>query len=126
MSGAYCEGCGEGELLGNPGGEGLQPVRCDLCGWTADAAELGRAWLSDEGPPWTKRERKKAGSLFFLWVDVDPKAGEATFDVMHVLGLNGMSGSGSRSLIELETKPAPETLDKLRAVTGVTRVWLAP
>lgn len=125
MSGAFCDGCGEGNLVADPAGAGREPVRCDLCGWTADAAELPRKWLEDDGPPWTKRERKAAGRLFFLWIDLDPDDDDAIGGIMKLLGITGMSVS-PRSLIELESKPAGETLEKLRAIRGVTRVWMAP
>jgi len=32
--------------------------------------------------PWTKRERKRAGTLFFLWLQFDPNKGDAVFQVM--------------------------------------------
>ncbi len=127
MSGVYCDGCGEGNLLPDAGGKGREPVACDLCGWKADLSDQPRKWMDDDGLPWTKRERKKAGTLFFLWVTLDPAVDEAVFDVMKELGLDGMSsGGGADSLIELETKPTPEQLKRLSALKGVSKVRLAP
>jgi hypothetical protein len=126
MSGTFCGGCGEGDLVSDPKGRGSRPVVCDLCGWTADAEELPRKWLDDEdAPPWSKRERKKAGLLYFLWVDLDPENDDATDAVIRILGLSGMS-LAPRVLIELGTRPSEETLGRLAAVPGVTKVWLAP
>ncbi len=118
-------GCGEGDLAPDPGGRGSRPVVCDLCGWTADAAVLPRKWLDEDARPWTKRERKKAGRLFFLWIDLDPEDDGAVGDIMKILGLSGMSIS-DRTLLELETRPTESTLRKLGELRGVTRVWLAP
>jgi hypothetical protein len=125
MSGAFCDGCGEGNLVADRGGAGKSPVKCDLCGWAADLEELPRKWFDDDGPPWTKRQRKAEGRLFFLWIDFVPDAGDAIYDVMHVLEITSMSG-GEQVLVELESKPSEATLEKLRGVRGVTRVWLAP
>jgi hypothetical protein len=126
MSGVYCGGCGEGSLRVDPAGTGAKPVVCDLCGWTYDdVRELPREWRV-EHEPWTKRQRKKAGKLFFLWVHTDPAAGRAIFDVMGVLGLDSVTSSGTGSLIELDAAPSEETQERLRAVTGVTKVWLVP
>lgn len=124
MSGAYCGGCGEGSLLGDPGGKGRRPVVCDLCGWTADGAELPSEWREDEAP-WTKRERKRAGTLFFLWIDLDPKEPEVCSDILAILRLDGMMAA-PRVLVELEVKPADGTLARLRAVKGVSDVRLVP
>lgn len=127
MSGVYCDGCGEGNLLHDPGGKGAEPAVCDLCGWTCDLREQPRKWMDDDGIPWTKRERKAAGKLYFLWVTLDPKKDDAVFGVMQALGLESMSsGGGEDSLIELETKPSPEVLGKVAKVDGVLRVRLAP
>lgn len=124
MSGAYCEGCGEGNLLPDPGGAGRTPVRCDLCGWTADGAELGSKWMDDE-VPWTKRERKEQGKLFFLWIDLDRDEPDCVESIMHLLKLDGMTSS-AKTLLELERKPSEETLASLRGVRGVSRVSLVP
>jgi hypothetical protein len=127
LSGVSCDGCGEGNLLPDPGGKGEEPVACDLCGLKADLRKQSRKWMDDDGIPWTKRERKKAETLFFLWVTLDPERGDAVFDVMKVLGLDGMSsGGGADSLIELDTKPTDDQVRRLAAVDGVTKVWLAP
>ena len=125
MSGVYCDGCGEGSLLPDPGGVGVEPVVCDLCGWKADLTDQPRKWMDDDGVPWTKRERKKTGTLFFLWLHLDPEKGDAVFQVMEILGLESMSSSGG-TLVELETKPSEEALRRIAAVNGVTKVWLAP
>jgi len=125
MSGVYCDGCGEGSLLPEPGGVGAEPVACDLCGWKADLRDQPRKWMEDDDVPWTKRERKKAGTLFFLWLQFDPDRGDAGFQVMEILGLQSMSSSGG-TLVELETQPSDEALRKIAAVDGVTKVWLAP
>lgn len=125
MSGVYCDGCGEGSLLPDPGGAGARPVRCDLCGWTADKAEQPRKWMDDDGTPWTKRERKEAGRLFFLWIDLDPDNDDAASHVMRLLGLTSMSVA-PRVLVELETKPSDETLATLAAVPGVKALRLTP
>jgi len=125
MSGVFCDGCGEGNLLSDPGGRGAQPVACDLCGWKADLTEQPRKWMEDDGVPWTKRERKKAGTLFFLWLHLDSAKGDAVFQVMDILGIHSMSGS-TEALVELEKKPTDEMLERLARVDGVTRIWLAP
>ena len=124
MSGVFCGGCGEGTLLPDLRGSGRRPVACDLCGWTADAADLPGEWREDDAP-WTKRERKQAGRLHFLWVDLDPGDGDAVSGVMQVLGLDGMSVA-PRTLVELEARPSDAQLERLRGVPGVTRVWLVP
>lgn len=127
MSGVYCDGCGEGDLLPDPTGKGKQPVACDLCGWKADFSQLPRKipCTGEDDPPWTKRERKAAGKLFFLWVTMDPKK-DPTFDIMDLLGLTSMSSGGGRdTLLELETKPTPEQMEKLAALKGVKKAWLA-
>lgn len=122
-----CDGCGEGNLVGDPAGTGPRPVVCDLCGWKApDILALPRKTLAHPRP-FTKRERKKAGKLFFLWLDLDPKVEGVSFDVMDVLELNGMSRRGNeRALIELEKRPSEDTLERLRGVKGVTGVFQAP
>lgn len=125
MSGTFCDGCGEGNLLPDPGGAGRSPVRCDLCGWTADEDELSRKWLEDDDVPWTKRERKAAGRLFFLWIDLDPDDDDAVSQVMRLLGVTSMSVA-PRVLVELESRPSDDVLRRLAAVRGVTRTWLAP
>jgi hypothetical protein len=125
MSGVYCGGCGEGNLLPDPGGKGAEPVACDLCGWKADLRDQPSKWMDDDGVPWTKRERKKAGTLHFLWLHFDPAKDDAVFSVMDILGLNGMSSS-AESLVELATKPTEGQLRRIAAVDGVTKVWLAP
>jgi len=125
MSGAYCDGCGEGSLLPDPAGKGKEPVRCDLCGWTADLRDLPRKWMEEDDIPWTKRQRKREGTLFFLWLHFDPEKGDAVFEVMGILGLNGMTSS-AESLVELEAKPSDEQLRRIAAVDGVRKVWLAP
>lgn len=124
MSGPFCGGCGEGDLLAHPSGAGKRPVVCDLCGWTADGAELPSPWMEDD-IPWTKRERKKAGTLCFLWIDLDPKLPDVCSDIMAVLKVDGMRVA-PRVLMELDAKPAEATLAKLRAVKGVTDVRLVP
>jgi hypothetical protein len=127
MSGVYCDGCGEGNLLPDPGGKGEEPVACDLCGWKADLREQPRKWMEDDGPTWTKRVRKRAGTLFFLWLTFDPAKGDAVFDVMKILGLDSVSsGGGADSLIELATKPTEDQFRRLAAIDGVTKVRLAP
>jgi hypothetical protein len=126
MSGTFCEGCGEGDLVADPTGAGERAVVCDLCGWKApDLLALPRKWLADP-EPFTKRDRKRAGKLFFLWLDLDPDAEDVAFDVMDVLELKGMGGTGARALIELERRPSEPTLERLRAVKGVRDVFLAP
>ena len=125
MSGQYCGGCGEGDLRRDPAGQGKQPVACDLCGWTADRADLPSEWLEEE-PPRTKRARKAAGTLFFLWIDVNPSVKDVVFDIMKVLRLSGMSCGGPRLLVELESKPSEEVLARLAHVKGVTGVRLVP
>ena len=125
MSGQYCGGCGEGDLLGNPGGKGKQPVVCDLCGWTADRADLFSEWFED-GPPRTKRARKAAGTLFFLWIDVDPSVPDVVFAVMKVLKLTGMNSGGTHLLVELGSKPSEDVLARLAQLKGVTGVRLVP
>ncbi len=75
--------------------------------------------------PWTKRERKKAGTLCFLWIDLDPKLPDVCSDIMAVLKVDGMRVA-PRVLMELDAKPAEATLAKLRAVKGVTDVRLVP
>jgi hypothetical protein len=126
MSGQFCQGCGEGDLVRDPEGKGRVPVRCDLCGWTVDRESLPSEWLEEDvAVPWTKRARKAAGTLFFLWIEVDSKVPDVEFEVMRVLGLRGMSG-GPRILVELETKPPAETLARLAALKGLTRVHLVP
>lgn len=127
MSGVYCDGCGEGSLLPDPGGKGKQPVACDLCGWKADLVEQPRKIPCDDEEPWTKRERKNAGKLFFLWIRFDPKIDDAVFGAMEVLGLDSMSsGGGDDSLVELEKKPTDEQMERLLKVKGVKKVRLAP
>lgn len=127
MSGMFCDGCGEGDLKPDPNGTGKRPVICDLCGWTADAEELSRKWASDDfgGTTWTKRDRKRRGRLFFLWVDFDPGNDDAGTAVMRLLGITAMSVA-RRTLIELDRAPSAETMRKLGEIPGVTRVWLAP
>ena len=125
MSGVYCGGCGEGDLLPDPGGTGRRPVRCDLCGWTADEAELPRKWPADDEAPWTKSERKAAGRLFFLWIDLDPDDDAAVFEIMGLLGLENLS-LAPRVLVELGARPSAETLRKLSGVRGVRGVRLVP
>jgi hypothetical protein len=125
MSGVYCDGCGEGTLLADPGGKGAEPVACDLCGWKADLRDQPRKRMGDDGVPWTKRARKKAGTLHFLWLDLDLAKGDAVSSVMEILGLDGMSSS-AESLVELEARPTEDQLRRIAAVDGVTRVWLAP
>lgn len=123
MSGTFCGGCGEGNLVRDPAGVGKEPVVCDLCAWTADGAELSRQWMEDDDVPWTKRERKAAGRLFFLWLDIDPRhEDEAVSAILRVLKLDGMCVA-PRVLLELETPPP---LEKLRAIPGVSGVRLAP
>lgn len=126
MSGQFCGGCGEGDLVDDPAGTGRRPVVCDLCGWAADGADVPRQWPADDEAPWTKRERKAAGTLFFLWVDVDRAATEVEFEIMDVLQLRSLMGGGPRLLIELDTRPSAETLARLAALKGVTGVRLAP
>jgi len=127
MSGVSCDGCGEGNLQPDPGGQGAEPAVFDLCGWKCDLREQPRKWMDDDGIPWTKRERKKAGTLFFLWITLDPKKDDAVFGVMEALGLDGMSTGGGRDLlVELEAKPSPEALAKVATVDGALKVWLAP
>jgi hypothetical protein len=127
MSGVYCDGCGEGNLRPDPGGTGAEPVACDLCDWKADLALQPRKWMDDDGMPWTKRERKNAGTLFFLWLTLDPRKDDAVFGVLEVLGLDGMSsGGGPESLVELEKKPTEDQLRRLAGVDGVLKVRLAP
>ena len=122
MSGVFCDGCGEGNLLPDASGCGESPVRCDLCGWTADGATLPRKWMDGDDVPWTKRERKQAGTLFFLWIDATEDAlGEA----MKRLGQTSWCVA-PRVLVELETRPTEEMLARLRDLPGVTRVWMAP
>lgn len=124
MSGRFCEGCGEGDLRPDPGGAGREPVACDLCGWTGDASRLPfRCLLREE--PWTKRARKAAGRLFFLWIDLDAERPGLPAAVSAALGLPRLSFA-SRTLLELETKPGPEQLARVRALQGVARAWLAP
>jgi hypothetical protein len=125
MSGTFCGGCGEGDLRPNPGGPGRRPVLCDLCGWTADQETLPSEWLEDDGPPATKRERKNAGLLFFLWVDLDPDNDDAVGAVMRILGVTSMSVA-PRSLLELGTKPSEDQLARLAGVPGVSGVRLVP
>jgi hypothetical protein len=125
MSGTYCEGCGQGNLVADPSGKGADPVTCDLCAWKADAALLPRKRLADHAPAWTKRDRKEKGLLFFLWVRFDPDNMDAAFQVMKVLGLRSMHSSAS-SLIELEKRPSDEQLKRLAAIAGVHEVRLAP
>lgn len=125
MSGIFCDGCGEGDLVPQPGGPGRRPVACDLCGWTADAEDLPRKWSEEDAPAWTKRERKQAGRLFFLWIDLDPRNDEAVSRVMGILGIHGMSVA-PRSLVELEDRPSEAVLRSLSEVPGVTRAWVAP
>lgn len=124
MSGQYCGGCGEGDLLAHPSGKGKRPVVCDLCGWTADGAELPSQWMEDD-IPWTKRERKQAGTLHFLWIDLDPKQPDVCSDIMALLKIDGMMVA-PHTLMELETKPTEAVLAKLRAVKGVSDVRLVP
>jgi hypothetical protein len=126
MSGQFCGGCGEGELVDDPAGKGRRPVVCDLCGWTADGADVPRKWPMEDEAPWTKRERKAAGTLFFLWVDVDRAAEDVEFGIMDVLELTSLTGGGPRLLIELEAKPSAATLARLAALKGVTGVRLVP
>jgi hypothetical protein len=126
MSGQFCGGCGEGELVDDPAGKGRRPVVCDLCGWTADGADVPRKWPDEDEAPWTKRERKAAGNLFFLWIDVDPRAKDVDFDIMHVLGLTSMMSGGPRLLVELEARPSDAVLAALARLKGVTGVRLAP
>ncbi len=125
MSGYSCDGCGEGNLVDDPQGKGAHPVICDLCAWTADAAEMSRKILGGDGVPWTKRARKQRGELFFLWVRFDHDNMDAAFAVMKVLGLKSMHTSAS-SLIEVEKKPSDEQLWKLAEIPGVVEVRLAP
>jgi hypothetical protein len=125
MSGTFCGGCGEGDLRPDPGGAGRRPVACDLCGWQADGALLPRKWLDGDERPGTKRERKAAGTLFFLWIDLDPDDDDATGSVMELLGLESFSPS-PRALVELATRPSEETLATLRKIPGVARAVLAP
>jgi hypothetical protein len=127
MSGVYCGGCGEGELRHDPGGAGRRPVACDICGWTTDKASMPEDAWADDGsePPRTKRERKKAGLLFFLWVDLDRVDVETAGRVMGVLGVSGMSVA-SRSLLELAAKPSEDALARLAALPGVRGVRLVP
>ena len=122
MSGAYCGGCGEGNLVRDSGGDGKRPVRCDLCGWAADGAELPSEWPDEDAPPWTKRERKNAGRLFFVWIDATE---DALDEAMKRLGQTSWSVA-PRVLVELESRPTEETLARLRELPGVTRVWMAP
>src|SRR5687768_9612362 len=105
MSGIFCEGCGEGNLVADPHGSGKRPVTCDLCGWTADAGDLSRKWRDDDGPPWTKRDRKMSGRLFFLWIDLDSNDDTAAYAIVRILNLSGMNVA-SRVLIELEKEPS--------------------
>ncbi|HZE95797.1 MAG TPA: hypothetical protein VE981_02105 [Planctomycetota bacterium] len=112
-------------MLPDQKGKGVEPVACDLCGWAADLRELPRKWMGNDGVPWTKRERKVAGRLFFLWVHSDGTNDDAVFQVMDILGLQSMSSS-AESLVELEAKPTPEMLEKLARVKGVRKAWLSP
>lgn len=126
MSGTYCGGCGEGDLRPDPKGRGEEPVACDLCGWKADGALLPRKWMDDDGAaPWTKRERKAAGKLFFLWIDLDSKDDDLVDAVMKTLDLRSLSIAPT-TLVELEARPGEETLAALRRIPGVTRAELAP
>ena len=124
MSGVYCGGCGEGDLVPDPAGAGARPVVCDLCGWTADGDLLSRKTPAEE-EPWTKRERKAAGRLFFLWVDFDPENEAAVDGLLDLLHLGGLS-LNTPVLLELGEKPTPETLERLRALPSETRVRLVP
>jgi hypothetical protein len=122
MSGTFCGGCGEGNLLPDSEGKGKRPVKCDVCGWTADRAELLSEWLDGDNPPWTKRERKEAGRLFFLWIDA---TGEGLDRAMRLLGRSSY-GVAPHALVELESRPSEEMPARLRDLPGVTRVWMAP
>jgi hypothetical protein len=125
MSGVYCGGCGEGNLLPELSGKGADPVVCDLCAWKADASLLPQRRIADDAAPWTKRQRKEEGRLFFLWLLFDHEEPEVAFSIMKVLGLREMHTSAS-SLMELGKKPTEEQLRKLAAIPGVHGVRLAP
>lgn len=88
-------------------------------GRVADAAAAGRR------RPWTKRERKLRGGLYFLWVQFDPDDLDAAFAVIRVLGLKSMHSSAS-SLIELDQRPSEQQLRWLGQIDGVREVRLAP
>ncbi|HEX7901173.1 MAG TPA: hypothetical protein VF950_25670 [Planctomycetota bacterium] len=124
MSGVFCGGCGEGNLRPDPAGAGRRPVRCDLCEWTADEDALPREW-PEEDLPWTKRERKAAGRLFFLWVDLEPGNDAAVSALMKALRLTSMSVA-PRVLLELEEKPSDDLLRSLAALRGIRGLRLVP
>ena len=127
MSGVYCGGCGEGDLVKDPAGAGPAPVICELCGWTdPDVTQIPFESRIEDDEPWTKRQRKAAGRLHFLWIDFAPGEHRGTFGAMEVLGLRGLTSSGRRALVELERRPSDETLERLRAVTGVVKAWIIP
>ncbi|HZE95798.1 MAG TPA: hypothetical protein VE981_02110 [Planctomycetota bacterium] len=124
MSGVYCKGCGEGNLLPDPAGQGTGPVICDLCCWVADIAGLPNISL-EHGEPRTKRGRKAAGTLYFLWVHDDEGGRRAASGVMDLLEVTVLRSSPV-SLVELDRKPSPDVLEKIAALKGVRKVWLVP
>jgi hypothetical protein len=121
MSGVFCPTCMEGDLCRREGGEGKDPVECDLCGWRGDRSGLGSTWpMAPEGP--SLRELKKAGKLFYVWVEFDGDPGDATFDVMEALGATGASGGGRIVHLTMETRPTEDQISEVRAVAGVREV----
>lgn len=124
MSGPMCPEC---NLLALEEA-GKSKMKCPICGWEGEmppskilTSQMGSSlWEETQ----EKLKLRKSGKLFYYRIyleGTDEQKSIASFDIMGILGLNHMMGSG-RLLFHLPEKMNDKQLGDIKKIKAVKRI----